>query len=120
MLEPCGAVQSRLKAAPADRKGLAGFGSFGKPAVLMERLARILASYANDAPTGSGMPDASAPRHAAGDLLDFLNTASGASTRHPPVTRNRMAGFFLYREDGRIQIRVLTPEGWSHPLHSVR
>ena len=120
MPEPYGRARSCPKVAPADRKGLTGFGSFGKPAVLRERLARILAAYTDDAPTGSAPSEASAPCHAAWALMAHLNTALRASTRPPLVTRNRMAGFFLYREDGRIQMRVLTPDGWSHPFPRVR
>ena len=120
MPEQHGLAQPRLKAAPEDRKGLTGFGSFGKPAVLMERLARILAPFVEDTPTGRRLPDASAPRYAAGALMDQLNMHLYASARHPTAIRNRMAGFYLYREDGRIQMRVLTPDGWSHPFPRVR
>lgn len=116
MPEQHGVAQPRLKAAPEDRKGLTGFGSFGKPAVLMERLARILAPFVEDTRPGRRPPGASAPRHAAGGLMDQLNMHLDASARHPAASRNRMAGFFLYRVDGRIQIRVLTSDGWSHPL----
>jgi hypothetical protein len=115
MPEPCEIGQQTFTEMLADRQGMTGFGSFGKPAVLIERLNRILARYAG----GNRLSDALSPCRAPGALMERLTIQLQASDRHSAATRNRMTGFFLYREGGRVMIRVLTPDGWSCSPHSL-
>ena len=110
--------QPTLTAMPTDRQGMIGFGSFGKPAVLIERLNRILAHQEDDGPENR-LSDASSPCRSARVWVERLNTQRQASDRHSAAMRNRITGFFFYRESGRVMIRVLTPDGWSHPFPSV-
>jgi hypothetical protein len=119
MPEPCAIGQQDPPEMPVDRQSMTGFGSFGKPAVLIERLNRILAHHADDVPRGNRLSDALSPCRAAGALMERLTIQLQASDRHSAAMRNRMTGFFLYREGGRVMIRVLTPDGWSCSPHRL-
>ena len=85
---------------------MTAFGSFGPLPTLIERLERILANFENGTLEGNLLSGAS---------LRSLTAQLQAQAQPSAAIRDRVTGFYLYREGGKIRLRVLTPRGWSTP-----
>ena len=114
MSEDHDAGQQRPVKRPADRRGMTGLGSFGKPAALIERLHQILARYGASARQKGGLPEGACPGHALQSLIERLTTQMQVPGRHSALRHPRVAGFYIYREGADIAILILTSEGAFH------
>ena len=113
MPEQHGAGQRRPLETLAECSRITGFGSFGPPPTLIERLKRILANFENGVPGGNPLSGASSRHRVAQSLLQRLTAQLQVPSQPLAAIQDRVTGFYLYRECGKIKIRVLTPRGWS-------
>jgi len=95
---------------PSERRGMTGLGSFGKPAVLINRLQRIMARYEKCSSKGDRVPDGTWSGQTVQPLIERLIVQLQAGPRYSTAGTPRVAGFYFYRKGGEITIRMLTKD----------
>jgi len=98
-----------------DWRRTTGVGCFGRPAILIQVLHRIMAQVGSAVERDNPIVDTAWLDGGAGPLIARLSRQLHSPAQPLPEGRPRVAGFFLYAKGGRLQIRVLTQYGWSLP-----
>jgi hypothetical protein len=115
---PDGAVAGYrdLAKMPADGRCVNGIGCLAQPAILIDRLHRLLARYEEPAKSMAAAPDdGSSFSRAARPLIRRLSDQMLATDGRTSESRSPVVGFFLQWDGGRVWICALTRQGGSRP-----